>query len=309
MAYITDDWKSITGGVNLTPPVKDAGPCCSVNAPCDEEYLYGVYDNYIQAWYPHYATDDMDNPKPILCPRRDAQLIIKPNQTHIGLYDGFSNDNFRSFSTTLRTTEIWSYLNADTGDSHPLHFHLTSGFAYKNLLQNTSGPGSETTAGLTHTYSRDIYQIGPQQTISFVVTWPYYSSDYTTTSPNIKNIGAVIHCHFLPHNDLNSMMLSYAVKPGIIDEYKSACYNEGSMVLILENNIEIYKEISTLKSGDLVKTYTNGYKRIDLIGKKQLINNPLIWCGCMYIMKKSIHTELLKDLIVVGGHSILVDKL
>ena len=55
-------------------------------------------------------------------------------------------------------------LNGDTGDSHPLHFHLTSGFVYKNLTQNNNTPntpGSEETPGLTQTFSRDIYQIGP----------------------------------------------------------------------------------------------------------------------------------------------------
>ena len=121
-------------------------------------------------------------------------------------------------------------LNGDTGDSHPLHFHLTSGFVYKNLTQNNNTPntpGSEETPGLTQTFSRDIYQIGPliklpleflwgserpQQSISFALTWPFYASEDTTSTPFIPNIGAVIHCHFLPHNDTNSMMLSYAVK-------------------------------------------------------------------------------------------------
>lgn len=207
--------KSMIGNKNTTPPMPGAGPCCDVNSPCDEEYLYGVYDNYIQSWYPYYATNDKNVQNPILCPRRNAELIIKVKDTYIGFYDGFVNDNVRSFSTRLRHTEIWTYLNADTGDSHPLHFHLTSGFVYKNLTEINNvpnAPGSENTPGLTQTFSRDIYQIGPQQSISFALNWPFYASEDTTMMPYIPNIGAVIHCHFLPHNDTNSMIISYAVK-------------------------------------------------------------------------------------------------
>jgi hypothetical protein len=147
-----------------------------------KEYLYGVYDNYIQTFYPYYATDDIYNPNPILCPRRNGQLIIQPNQTYIGLYDSFSNDNLKVFSTKLRSTEIWTYINADTimSDSHPLHFHLTSGFSYQSLsaINNTPGtPGTEQTLGLQLTYSRDIMQIGTQQSLSFAITWPYYPSE------------------------------------------------------------------------------------------------------------------------------------
>jgi hypothetical protein len=62
-------------------------------------------------------------------------------------------------------------------------------------------------------YSRDIYQIGPQQTVGFYLTWPYYPSNAKTSSPNIKGVGGVIHCHFLPHNDTNSMIIQYYVDP------------------------------------------------------------------------------------------------
>ena len=202
--------KSLTGNVNTTPPKPMSGPCCSTNTPCDEEFLYGVYDNYIQSFYPYYATTDENVQLPILCPRRNGQLIIPSNQTHIGFYDGFSNDNVKVFSVKLRSTEIWTYLNGDNADSHPLHFHLTSGFSYRSLSPNNND-ASET--GLTQTYSRDVYPVGPQQSLSFALTWPYYSSEDTTSSPYIPNIGAVIHCHFLQHYDSNSMALIYAVNP------------------------------------------------------------------------------------------------
>lgn len=224
--------KKLAGKLNLTPPIPNSGPCCSVNAPCDENYLYGVYDNYIQTFYPYYATTDVNVQNPILCPRRNGQLIIQSNQTYIGLYDGFSNDNLKVFSTTLRSTEIWTYLNPNSTDSHPLHFHLTSGFSYQSLSTINSMPGTpsnDPTLGLTQTYSRDIYQIGPQQSISFAITWPYYSSEDTTNSPYIPNIGSVIHCHYLPHYDSNSMAIIYAIKP-LSNFISDVCFPAGTPI-------------------------------------------------------------------------------
>ena len=39
--------KSMTGDKNTIPPKPGSKPCCGIDAPCDEELLYGVYDNYI----------------------------------------------------------------------------------------------------------------------------------------------------------------------------------------------------------------------------------------------------------------------
>jgi len=262
--------KSLTGSVNLTPPIPNSGPCCSVDAPCDEEYLYGVYDNYIQAWYPYYATSDINQPNPILCPRRNGQLIIQSNQTIIGLYDGFSNDNLKVFSTKLLSTEIWTYLNAGDSDSHPLHFHLTSGFSYQSLstINSTPGtPGSDTTLGLTLTYSRDIFQIGPQQSLSFAITWPYYSSEETTNSPYIPNVGSVIHCHYLPHYDTNSMALIYAINP-LSNFISDICFPAGTPITTDQGIIPIETILPSF--------HTIGKKNIIDITKTISLDNYLI---------------------------------
>lgn len=254
--------KNVATGYNATPPIPHSGPCCSLDAPCDEEYLYGVYDNLIQTTYPYYSTDDMETQTPILCPRRNAKLIIQSGKTHIGFFDEMANDNINVFSTKLRTTEIWTYLNADNIDSHPIHFHLTGGFSYKSLSAINSmpgNPGSEEELGLTHTYSRDIYQVGPQQSLSFALTWPYYSSQDTTSSPYIPNIGANIHCHFLPHYDQNSMALIYSVKPES-NFISDVCFSAGTPVQTDQGVIPIetiqpgFHTIHSKKIVDITKT-------------------------------------------------------
>jgi len=93
--------------------------------------------------------------------------------------------------------------------------------------------------------------------------------------------------------------------PGTADPI---CFNEGTKILCFNKNLqEEYISIEHLKKGDLVKTYKHGYRRIDLIGKNVMVNNPDNSKKCMYKMVKTDKNCLLEDLIITGGHSILVD--
>ena len=88
------------------------------------------------------------------------------------------------------------------------------------------------------------------------------------------------------------------------------CFNEGTKILCLNNQLEEeYVPIENLRKGDLVKSFKHGYRKIDLIRNSYLFNNPNIWNQCMYKMVKTEENGLLEDLIVTGGHSILVDDL
>jgi len=108
-------------------------------------------------------------------------------------------------------------------------------------------------------------------------------------------------------------------KPGVIDDPVNgvvtpisdpSCFNEGTKILCLNKNLEEeYIPIENLRKGDLVKSYKHGYRKIDLIGKNPMINNPERFNECMYKMEKTDDTGLIEDLIVTGGHSILVDDL
>ena len=92
--------------------------------------------------------------------------------------------------------------------------------------------------------------------------------------------------------------------------YDPSCFNEGTKILYLNKNFdEEYIPIEKLKKGDLVKSYKHGYRKIDLICKNSMINNPDRFKQCMYKMDKTDDNGLLEDLIITGGHSILVDDL
>jgi hypothetical protein len=89
-----------------------------------------------------------------------------------------------------------------------------------------------------------------------------------------------------------------------------SCFNEGTKILCLNKDLEEeYIPIENLRKGNLVKTYKHGYRKIDLIGKNVMVNNPNVFNQCMYKMKKNLDNGLLEELIVTGGHSILVDEL
>jgi hypothetical protein len=90
----------------------------------------------------------------------------------------------------------------------------------------------------------------------------------------------------------------------------ASCFNEGTKILCFKNDKEEYVPIQDLRKGDIVKSYLHGYKKIDLIGKAQLRNNVSNkWKNNMFVMYKTSENNLIEDLIMTGGHSILVDEL
>jgi hypothetical protein len=72
---------------------------------------------------------------------------------------------------------------------------------------------------------------------------------------------------------------------------------------------EEYIPVKKLKRGDLVKTYLHGYRKINIMCKGILKNNINKFRDCMYKMKKTDENGLIEDLIITGGHSIMVDEL
>jgi hypothetical protein len=188
------------------PPVYDP-KYQELYVPCDEKAIYGILNTQIQIFFPSYATKDPNVQLPIACMRRNAELIVDASSRYIGVYDGYYNDNLNSFSVTLNSTETWSYSNLDTADAHCVHFHLTSGF----VVANDNKKSLIDKKSYNYFYSRDVYQIGAQQTIRFQLVFKKYPSSFASPSPPYTNIGGVIHCHFFNHQDQNGMFVQFYV--------------------------------------------------------------------------------------------------
>jgi FtsP/CotA-like multicopper oxidase with cupredoxin domain len=130
-------------------------------------------------------------------------IKVKSYETYYGFCDGFLNDNFYNFSVKKDSTEKWCYNNGDTQDTHPLHFHMTSGFlTSKDNIDNKLffyENGQEIFNLLS--YSKDIYTVPPNNYITIRVTFPTFSSEMGT----IPFLGYMVHCHFMAHHDMNMM--------------------------------------------------------------------------------------------------------
>jgi hypothetical protein len=89
------------------------------------------------------------------------------------------------------------------------------------------------------------------------------------------------------------------------------CFLEGSKILSLVEGEETYVPIENLRKGDLIKTSRSGYKKVEVIGKGEIVNSGnneriedrLYKCSCVN------YPELTEDLYITGFHSILVDEL
>jgi len=97
-----------------------------------------------------------------------------------------------------------------------------------------------------------------------------------------------------------SVVYSYTLTP--------VCFNQNARILCLNDKlVEEYISIKKIKKGTLVKTYKHGFRRVDLIGKKTMKNDPSSIFNCMYCLKSS-DLEM-PDLVVTGLHGICVDNI
>ncbi len=89
------------------------------------------------------------------------------------------------------------------------------------------------------------------------------------------------------------------------------CFLEGTRILCQVDGTETYLPVETLQSGTLVKTSRDGFKAVELIGKRTISNSGTSERteDRLYTCSKAAYPELTEDLIVTGCHSILVDTL
>jgi len=167
--------------------------------PIPDTMFPNNYNANIDYMYPAYATTDPNTQ--IITPDGQAQLIINPTSTYLGFIDGFQADSLQNFSVIKNSSEKWIYHNMDNQDTHPLHFHLTSGFVDVHDCNISKGLVSKKEDYLPYLYSRDIYGIPSQQTISFYLKFANYASDQGALNPKVLWASYVLHCHYLMHHD------------------------------------------------------------------------------------------------------------
>ena len=89
------------------------------------------------------------------------------------------------------------------------------------------------------------------------------------------------------------------------------CFLEGTKILCLKDDVETYMPIETMRTGTLVKTRLDGYKKVELIGKNIIVNpghSDRVEAR-LYKLSPSQYSELHEDLFITGAHSILVETI
>jgi len=240
----------------------------------------------------------------------------------------------------LAIDSLSNFLYCATGSNRISKISLTGGIDQLNWASPGTGPkGLAINGGF-------IYVSLNNNTISKITLTdpPVITSSWATTSINPQGLvidSGYIYCANNSSNTISKISLtnpvgdnnsSWAVtgtKPvglvidsGFIYESNNTthtiwkislttpCFNKGTKILCLNKMMEEqYIPIEDLKKGDLVKSYLHGYRKIDSIGGNKMINNPEHFNLSMYKMEKTLENGLTEDLIVTGGHSILVDDL
>jgi hypothetical protein len=170
---------------------------------------------------------------------------------------------------------------------------------------NSTGLIFVRTRTTTTTYDKNIYQVKETGQNTGLYTLVEISTDLPTTS--LDNTIIFDSTDFLYSTNITNSDTSVG------DVYSSTtplCFNKGTKILCLNQELfDDYVPIEQLQLGDYVKTYKHGYRKIIKIIKGSFKNNPKKWNMCMYKMTKTKSNRLIEDLIVTGGHSILVDSI
>lgn len=104
---------------------------------------------------------------------------------------------------------------------------------------------------------------------------------------------------------------SHFLTSGSPDIPSVPCFLEGTQILCMENDVEVYKAIETIRPGTLVKTSRDGYKPVKLIGSRVMTNPGTATRdkNSLYLCTKAAYPELTADLTITGCHAILVAKI
>ena len=85
------------------------------------------------------------------------------------------------------------------------------------------------------------------------------------------------------------------------------CFLKGTRILCEDG----YKPIEEIVAGELVKTLFHGYLPVDKVKHSTIYNSGTMerTRERLYLLSKSVYPDLLDNLVVTGGHSILVPEL
>lgn len=232
-------------------------------------------------------------------------------------------------STTFENTYL-AYLNNSQGefviDNTTYPIHANTGFKFNEGVSHMTTNTGDIPRLLLGPINELINPVGsplgyfPSEADALAYSNPLgYSGNYTVGSGGPYGPGSGYTYWRLASNSTGTspQNVTYANGSnldagGSYNLYPTApCFLEGSKILSLVEGNEKYIPIEKLKKGDLIKTSSNGYKKIVLIAKGHIQNygnNERIG-ERLYKCSTANYSKLTEDLYITGFHSILVDNL
>ena len=207
--------------------------------------------------------------------------------------------------------QTWTQSNINSGDIYSVVLSGSNGLAGSGT--NNNGIYYTTNLGVTWTQSNlasGNFMVALSGSIAVATSSDWFAIGTGTGIYKSTNSGQTWTGAGINSGAFNSLSLSGSraiaggsTNNGIYYALSPLCYEKNTLILVLENDTEVYKKISELKVGDIVKTYKHGYKKIKLIKSFNYnTHNITRFKRCMYRMKDH-------NVIVTGKHGLLVDEL
>ena len=207
--------------------------------------------------------------------------------------------------------QTWTQSNINSGDIYSVVLSGSNGIAGSGT--NNNGIYYTTNSGVTWTKSSlasGNFSVALSGSIAVATSSDWLAIGTGTGIYKSTNSGQTWAGAGVNSGAFNSLSLSGSrsiaggsTNNGIYYASSPLCYEKNTLILVLENEVEVYKKICELKVGDIVKTYKHGYKKIKMIKSFDYnMTNITRLKRCMYKMKDH-------NVIVTGKHGLLVDEL
>ena len=207
--------------------------------------------------------------------------------------------------------QTWTQSNINSGDIYSVVLSGSNGIAGSGT--NNNGIYYTTNSGVTWTKSSlasGNFVVALSGSIAVATSSDWLAIGTGTGIYKSTNSGQTWAGAGVNSGAFNSLSLSGSraiaggsTNNGIYYASSSLCYEKNTLILVLENEVEVYKKICELKVGDIVKTYKHGYKKIKMIKSFNYHTyNITRLKRCVYRMKDH-------NVIVTGKHGILVDEI
>jgi len=174
---------------------------------------------------------------------------------------------------------------------------------YNPNSASSSSSNYTTSAGLfTPSYN---YQILYNTQVSNVATTRVFVSKGSTPYYYSYNNNTFVFTNTNPSTSTEAIDVNITPSNGILN-ISVACFKKGTKILC-EN--DMYIPIEELKIGDIVKTYKHGYQKVIMSAHSSLCDYFQNKVHKLYTYSREKNPELIEDLHLTGGHSLLLDTL